>query len=322
MKANTTGGFNTAIGDDAQLANTTGSYNVSNGNGTLNSANGSNNTAIGYRAGYVNSTGSGNVMIGHKAGYNETGSNKLYISNGDTASPLIHGDFSSGEVTINGNLTVNTLKDSSGNNMVRKVGDVVHIGKNSFTIEDASTSSSGKDEIASSINALQIGTSTSHNTTVLGTLSVQTPTTDNHATTKAYVDTATSVNASSISTNSADISTIQTKNTLQDDAVTSNSVAISSNTSLANANTTAINININAIQELETGLAQSMAMGALSNPRFGKSNFSVATGSYNGTHAVAYGFSHHDSEQDITYRLLGSQSGNVSSSAASIGWSF
>jgi len=63
-------------------------------------------------------------------------------------------------------------------------------------------------------------------------------------------------------------------------------------------------------------------MGALSAPSFGKSNFSIATGNYNGTHAVAYGFSHHDSKQDVIIRLLGSQSGGVSSSAASVGWSF
>jgi autotransporter adhesin len=73
---------------------------------------------------------------------------------------------------------------------------------------------------------------------------------------------------------------------------------------------------------METGLAQSMAMGALVQPQYGKSNFSVATGNYNGTNAIAYGLSHHDADNDITYRLLGSQSGNVSSSAASVGWSF
>jgi hypothetical protein len=212
----------------------------------------------------------------------------------------------------------------------------VHIGKNSFTIEDTSTSSSGKDEIASSINALQIGTSTSHNTTVLGTLSVQTPTANNHATTKAYVDTATnsnttniSTNTNSIATNNTNINAIQSKNTSQDSAITSNTVAAAANTNLINSNTDnintnlgLININIDKITNIETGLAQSMAMGALSTPSFGKSNFSIATGNYNGTHAVAYGFSHHDSEQDIIYRLLGSQSGNISSSAASIGWSF
>jgi hypothetical protein len=289
-------------------------------------------------------------------------------------------------------LTVNTLKDSAGNSMVRKVGNIVHIGTNSFTIEDAATSASGKDEIASSINKLQIGTSTSHNTTVLGTLSVQTPTSDNHATTKAYVDTATgnnatsitsnstnitsntssistnssnitsnansiSTNSASISTNSNDIISIKTKNTAQDSSITSNSSNVSSNTSIITTNTAnistnqsnissntnsisnnssnitnntnsiqsnqgLININIDKISEMETGLAQSMAMGALVQPQYGKSNFSIATGNYNGTNAIAYGFSHHDSDQDITYRLLGSQSNNISSSAASIGWGF
>jgi autotransporter adhesin len=41
-----------------------------------------------------------------------------------------------------------------------------------------------------------------------------------------------------------------------------------------------------------------------------------------GTNAIAYGFSHHDSENDIVFRLIGSRSGNVSSSAGSIGWGF
>ena len=50
--------------------------------------------------------GSGNVFLGYEAGYNETGSNTLYIANSDTSSPLIYGDFGTGEVTINGNLTV------------------------------------------------------------------------------------------------------------------------------------------------------------------------------------------------------------------------
>ena len=266
MKANTTGGFNTAIGDDAQLTNTTGSYNVSTGNGTLNSANGDGNTAMGYRAGYTNTAGSNNVFIGHKAGYNETGSNKLYISNGDTASPLIHGDFSSQEVTINGNLTVNTLKDSSGNSMVRKVGDVVHIGANSFTIEDSATSSSGKDEIASSINELQIGTNASHNTTVRGSFTVQTPNRDYHAATKLYVD----------------------------------------------QNST----------KLKTGIAQSIALASLPAPAYGKSNFTIGVGNYDGTSAIAYGFSHHNQEQDLTIRLLGSRSNTIESSALSFGFGF
>jgi len=49
---------------------------------------------------------SGNVLIGYQAGYSETGSNKLYIDNSNTASPLIGGDFSTNEVAVNGKLGV------------------------------------------------------------------------------------------------------------------------------------------------------------------------------------------------------------------------
>jgi hypothetical protein len=322
MKANTTGGFNTAIGDDAQLANTTGSYNVSNGNGTLNSANGDSNTAIGYRAGYTNATGSGNVMIGHKAGYNETGSNKLYISNGDTASPLIHGDFSSGEVTINGSLTVNTLKDSSGDSMVRKVGDVVHIGKNSFTVEDSSTSASGKDEIASSINELQIGTSTSHNTSVLGTLSVQTPTGDNHATTKAYVDTATSANSTNITTNTNSISSNQSNISNNTNSINLHTTEILNNLNNIQSNTNSINTNTADINLNKNGISQAVTMSGLTTAQNGKSHISVASGNFNGQSAIAIGISHHDDENDIIYQFKGSTSGSTSSSVFSAGFSF
>jgi len=192
--------------------------------------------------------------------------------------------------------------------MIRTVGNVVHIGTNSVTLEDASTTSSGKDEIASSGNDLQIGTSTSHSTTVKGTLSVQTPTSDNHATTKAYVDDLTTTNTSNISSNT--------------NSINSNTSNISNNTDSIQTNLGLININIDKIKDIETGLTQSFAMAALSEPRNGKSNFSIATGNYNGTSAVAYGLSHRDSKNNIMYRLIGSKSSNVSSSAFSMGWTF
>ncbi len=50
--------------------------------------------------------GDKNVFIGTSAGYNETGSNKLYIDNSSTSSPLIYGDFGTADLTINGDLTV------------------------------------------------------------------------------------------------------------------------------------------------------------------------------------------------------------------------
>lgn len=68
---------------------------------------GSGNTYLGYQAGFSTSTGSGNVFLGYEAGYNETGNNKLYIANSGTASPLVYGDFSSGQFTITGNAGIN-----------------------------------------------------------------------------------------------------------------------------------------------------------------------------------------------------------------------
>ena len=47
--------------------------------------------AVGFEAGY--NAGTGCVMLGNQAGYSETGSSKLYISNSNTATPLIYGEF-------------------------------------------------------------------------------------------------------------------------------------------------------------------------------------------------------------------------------------
>jgi len=62
---------------------------------------GSYNVAVGPFAGYTNSTGNSNVYLGPYAGYNETGSNKLYIDNSNTVTPLIYGDFSTDIVKTN-----------------------------------------------------------------------------------------------------------------------------------------------------------------------------------------------------------------------------
>jgi len=114
-----TASFNVALGDYALYGNTTGTKNVSVGfmaNG--NNQTGSNNTIIGYNAGKGTSlhSKSGNVFLGYEAGYNETGSNKLYIENSSSTTPLIGGDFSTDEVYING-----TLKITGGNPAAGKV---------------------------------------------------------------------------------------------------------------------------------------------------------------------------------------------------------
>jgi|GEM_PF-2920476 len=91
---NTTGYVNTFLGDSAGYTNTTGYY----------------NTFIGNFAGYYNTAGYGNVFIGKQAGFYETGSNKLYIDNSNTSTPLIYGDFSANSVTINGNFNATGTK--------------------------------------------------------------------------------------------------------------------------------------------------------------------------------------------------------------------
>jgi hypothetical protein len=100
---NSTGTNNLFLGNSAGNENTIGSNSTYIGYGSFNAntANGQ-NTSLGAQTGFNNITGTGNVFIGHMAGYNETGSNKLYISNTSTSTPLIYGDFSTANLTLNG----------------------------------------------------------------------------------------------------------------------------------------------------------------------------------------------------------------------------
>ena len=117
--SNYDGVFNTAIGYQAGYYTAAGNNNTSTGfrslffntSGTDNAAfglralysntTGIQNTGIGVDAGRTNSTGNANVFVGFNAGYSEVGSNKLYIANSNTATPLIKGDFSTGLLQLN-----------------------------------------------------------------------------------------------------------------------------------------------------------------------------------------------------------------------------
>jgi len=115
---NTTGDYNTAIGNAALSQSITSNGNTAIGAYSLqNQTSGDGNVAIGRNTGFNNINGSGNVFIGAAAGYNETGSNKLYIDNSITTTPLIYGDFGLDALTINGSLNINsayTLPTSDG----------------------------------------------------------------------------------------------------------------------------------------------------------------------------------------------------------------
>ncbi len=103
-----TGTDNTYVGYNSGYTSTSADYNVYLGAGSgYTTSSGGTNTAVGFQSGYSNSTGTGNVFLGYQAGYSETGSDKLYIDNSNTTTPLIYGDFSTDVLTVNGSLVVN-----------------------------------------------------------------------------------------------------------------------------------------------------------------------------------------------------------------------
>jgi hypothetical protein len=98
----TTGTENAFFGRATGFMQTTASSNSFFGSGAgYNTTTGSNNVMIGSYAGAGNLVGTGNVFIGYYAAYNETASNKLYVDNSTTATPLVYGDFSTDQVGIN-----------------------------------------------------------------------------------------------------------------------------------------------------------------------------------------------------------------------------
>ncbi len=126
LQSNTDGGSNTASGGYSLLNNSSGDNNTANGySAAFSNTSGNNNIAIGSGADYNNNGGSNNIIIGsqagfgsgahnksgcvflgYMAGFNEHGSNKLYIENSNSSSPLIWGDFTNDTVRINGTLDI------------------------------------------------------------------------------------------------------------------------------------------------------------------------------------------------------------------------
>ncbi|NOY51098.1 MAG: hypothetical protein GXO88_11125 [Chlorobi bacterium] len=130
----TVGIENNVVGNNALQNLVNGYYNSAFGYmAGFNITGGSSNTLIGFEAGYGSSphSKSGNVFLGYKAGYYETGSNKLYIENSNSTTPLIGGDFSTDRVDINGTLKITggspgankyLISDASGNASWSSIG--------------------------------------------------------------------------------------------------------------------------------------------------------------------------------------------------------
>lgn len=130
--ANATGVRNQALGSNAGWYQTGGDQNVYigayAGNGIASHSK-SNNVMIGYASG-SRCEGSGNVFIGDEAGYHESGSNKLYIQNNNSSSPLIYGEFDNDQVVINGGLTGN------GDFYLKRTATAIDYNPSALTTDD------------------------------------------------------------------------------------------------------------------------------------------------------------------------------------------
>lgn len=111
----TSGVYNTVLGHTAFIAGTTATRTVALGNSSLESlVTGLCNVGIGYLAGSNLANGSGNIYIGDSAGPTSAvdQSNKLYINNSESDTPLILGDFSTGQVTFNSQVSASVFSGS------------------------------------------------------------------------------------------------------------------------------------------------------------------------------------------------------------------
>jgi uncharacterized protein (DUF1499 family) len=96
---------NTLVGVEVGFDVSDGDWNTFLGdNAGYSTVDGSENTFLGDYAGYSNVSGSYNIFIGNEAGSDENGSNKLYIENGATSTPLIYGEFDNQLLRVNGAL--------------------------------------------------------------------------------------------------------------------------------------------------------------------------------------------------------------------------
>jgi len=104
------GDSNVAIGKFAITNLNNADSNIGVGESALRTlVNGNFNVVLGHMSGYwLGGTSSSNICIGPNAGPASavTLSNKLFINNAASDTPLIGGDFSTADITINGNFTV------------------------------------------------------------------------------------------------------------------------------------------------------------------------------------------------------------------------
>jgi hypothetical protein len=112
---NLTGYYNTALGVNSLLNALAASSTVALGFNALTSlTSGNNNVSVGASAGLNLTSGAGNVHLGNAAGPGASiaESNKLYINNAASDTPLVLGDFSTQQITFSGGVTGSSFTGS------------------------------------------------------------------------------------------------------------------------------------------------------------------------------------------------------------------
>jgi hypothetical protein len=112
---NLTGVHNTVLGYQGLDNATDASGSTAVGYGALGIASsGDNNIGIGKEAGLTLTSGNDNIYIGYQAGpaTNTAQSNKLYIHNTGSATPLVYGDFATGQITFNSQVSASIFSGS------------------------------------------------------------------------------------------------------------------------------------------------------------------------------------------------------------------
>ena len=112
---NIAGNNNVGIGGSSLVAGVAVENNVSLGHSALSTmTTGNNNVAVGSTAGGNNTNGCNNLYLGYGAGpgASTTENNKLYINNSANNNPLILGDFTTGQVTVNSQISASVFSGS------------------------------------------------------------------------------------------------------------------------------------------------------------------------------------------------------------------
>jgi hypothetical protein len=240
----------------------------------------------------------GDAAIADKAGFtvdfekSELGNSGKSTTFQTYASNVTNSNEGTVNIQTKGGLITEQLSNPDGTSLLRKEDDgTVHIGQNSIVLSDELVSESGNDEIYSSSNVLQLGNTDKHKTIIKGTLEVPTPTQNNHAANKKYVD-------------SADAATLSSANTYADTVGAS---------TLLSANTYS-----NAVG----AMSQATSQISLNVDPKAKLSLGIGLGTMDGQNAFAIGLTGFEEQSGVRYSTTMSYSDTTKNVAVGAGLSW